>query len=102
VRRSRLDRTNPAAPPAAGAPREAPIWAPDTPAAAPSAPAGELDAEARLDLADLERGRTAALIAALGRLQLSLDLLDRRAGRIEERLGALEDALRRPATDGAG
>lgn len=42
------------------------------------------------DLRDLERGRTTALIAALGRLQLSVDLLTRNQQRaIDEQKAAI-------------
>lgn len=45
-------------------------------------------------LADLERGRTAALLAALGRVQVSLDVLNRKVGALDERLARLETAVR--------
>jgi hypothetical protein len=37
----------------------------------------------------LERGRTAALVAALGRVQMSLDLLARKVSRLEEAVRTL-------------
>ena len=46
---------------------------------------------------DLERGRTLALVAALGRLQMSLDVLQRQqkkhAEDVEARLARIERAL---------
>lgn len=64
------------------------------PAAEPPPP----PAEAAPDTdADLERGRTVALIAALGRLQMSVDLLARQQRKqhdaLVERLDRLERAL---------
>jgi hypothetical protein len=66
--------------------------------------------EPEYDDADLERGRTAALLGTLGRMQLQLDVLarDQAEGlrRIEDRLTALEQhlgalAVTRPADDPA-
>jgi len=45
-------------------------------------------------VADLERGRTAALLAALGRVQVSLDVLNRKVGALDERIARLENAVR--------
>lgn len=45
-------------------------------------------------LADLERGRTAALFAALGRIQVSLDVLNRKVGALDDRVARLENAVR--------
>ena len=45
-------------------------------------------------VADLERGRTAALFAALGRVQVSLDVLNRKVGALDERIARLENAVR--------
>ena len=42
--------------------------------------------------ADLERGVEVAVMAAIGRLQLSLDLLERRVERIEEALAGGSEA----------
>ncbi|MCA1824852.1 MAG: hypothetical protein ABR520_08665 [Mycobacteriales bacterium] len=57
-------------------------------------------AESGGDDADLERGRTAALISWLGRAQLSLDMLDRRVARLEEtvsrRLDRIESLVSQP------
>lgn len=47
---------------------------------------------------DLDRGRTVALLAALGRMQLSLDLLERRVANIE---AMLSDAVAEQAEEGA-
>jgi hypothetical protein len=46
------------------------------------------------DVADLERGRTAALLAAMGRLQVSIDLLTRKVGALDDRVARIETALR--------
>jgi hypothetical protein len=66
----------------------------DLPAAEPAEPPAA--AEPAAD-DDLERGRTLALIAALGRFQLSLDVLSRQHQRqseaIEERLDRIERRL---------
>lgn len=59
-----------------------PVHAPEP--AAPSA----------AEVADLERGRTAAMFAALGRIQVSLDVLNRKVGALDERLARLENAMR--------
>lgn len=45
-------------------------------------------------VADLERGRTAAMFAALGRIQVSLDVLNRKVGALDERMARLENAVR--------
>ena len=45
-------------------------------------------------VADLERGRTAAMVAALGRIQVSLDVLNRKVGALDERVARLENAVR--------
>lgn len=45
-------------------------------------------------LADLERGRTAAMFAALGRIQVSLDVLNKKVGALDERIARLENAVR--------
>jgi hypothetical protein len=45
-------------------------------------------------VADLERGRTAALLAALGRVQVSLDVLTRKVGSLDDRLARLENVVR--------
>lgn len=47
------------------------------------------------DVADLERGRTAAMFAALGRIQMSLDVLNRKIGALDERMARLENAVSR-------
>ena len=64
------------------------------PAAAAPPPAA---AEPAVDDADLERGRTLAVIAAIGRLQMSLDVLARQQKKhqeaVEERLARIERAL---------
>lgn len=63
----------------------------EPPAPAPAAP------EPEVDDADLERGRTLAVIAAIGRLQMSLDVLARQQKKhheaVEERLARIERAL---------
>ena len=65
----------------------------DDPAPAPPPPA----AVPEVDDADLERGRTLAVIAAIGRLQMSLDVLARQQKKhqeaVEERLARIERAL---------
>lgn len=48
---------------------------------------------AEFDRDDLDRGRTAALIATLGRVQLTLDLIERRLGRVEESIFDIRAAL---------
>jgi len=62
----------------------------EPPAAAPAEPVTPVDD-------DLERGRTLALLAALGRIQLSLDVLARQQQRhteaVEERLARIERRL---------
>ena len=54
-------------------------------------------AEPAEDEGDLERGRTLALVAALGRLQMSLDVLQRQQRKhhedVEARLTRIERAL---------
>lgn len=45
-------------------------------------------------VADLERGRTAAMFAALGRIQVSLDVLNRKVGALDDRVARLENAVR--------
>ena len=62
------------------------------PEPAPEAP--EQAVPSAEQLADLERGRTAALLAALGRVQVSLDVLNRKVGALDERLARLETAVR--------
>ena len=42
---------------------------------------------------DLERGRTTAMIAALGRVQLTLDLIERRLGRLEDAMVEIHETL---------
>lgn len=69
---------------------------PDAPAAeatpAPPPAVGDGDGDG-----DLERGRTLAVIAAIGRLQMSLDVLARQQKKhqesVEERLARIERAL---------
>jgi hypothetical protein len=74
--------------------RRAVDLSPVPPAEPPPAAAAEPPAP---DEDDLERGRTLALIAALGRFQLSLDVLSRQHQRqaeaIEERLDRIERRL---------
>lgn len=64
---------------------------------APVASATPPPAEPEADADDLERGRTLALVAALGRLQMSLDVLQRQQKKhqetVEERLARIERAL---------
>ena len=60
---------------------------PEPQAPEPVAPTAE-------QVADLERGRTAALFAALGRVQVSLDVLNRKVGALDERIARLENAVR--------
>ncbi|HWL35788.1 MAG TPA: hypothetical protein VNQ77_06320 [Frankiaceae bacterium] len=73
----------PAEPPPAAPPVEEP--------APPPAP------EPAVDDAELERGRTLAVIAAIGRLQMSLDVLARQQKKhqeaVEARLARIERAL---------
>lgn len=53
--------------------------------------------EPTVDDADLERGRTLAIIAAIGRLQMSLDVLARQQKKhqdaVEDRLARIERTL---------
>ena len=42
---------------------------------------------------DLDRGRTTAMIAALGRVQLTLDLIERRLGRVEDAVLEIGESL---------
>lgn len=58
-----------------------------TPVPEPSVPSAE-------QVADLERGRTAALMAALGRVQVSLDVLNKKVSALDERIARLENAVR--------
>lgn len=48
---------------------------------------------AELTTDDLERGRTTAMLATLGRVQLTLDLIERRLGRLEESVLDIRQAL---------
>jgi hypothetical protein len=43
---------------------------------------------------DIERGRTLALLAALGRMQLTLDLIGQRLSHVEEQLSRLSEPVR--------
>ena len=83
-----------------------PVWgrdrrsdaAPPEPSPEPSAPEPPpAAAEAPVDDAELERGRTLAVIAAIGRLQMSLDVLARQQKKhqeaVEDRLARIERAL---------
>jgi hypothetical protein len=80
VRRSRRDEQQDAAQAQPLVLRPAVTRRPDEPAeGSPGAERGSAEAE-------LERGRTVALISAIGRLQLSVDLIDARLRRIEESL----------------
>jgi len=67
------------------------------PAPAPAETAAQPAAVAAEDDGDLERGRTLALVAALGRLQMSLDVLARQQKKhhddVEARLARIERAL---------
>ena len=67
----------------------------DEPAAA--APPAPPEPEPAVDEDDLERGRTLALVAALGRMQMSLDVLQRQQRKhieaVEARLARIERAL---------
>lgn len=69
--------------------------APAEPVAPPPAPAEP--AAPTLDDAELERGRTLAVVAAIGRLQMSLDVLARQQKKhqenVEARLARIERAL---------
>jgi hypothetical protein len=60
-------------------------------------PGRSAEPEPEYDDADVERGRNAALLGALGRMQLRLDVLAREQAeglrRIEDRLTALEQHL---------
>jgi hypothetical protein len=56
--------------------------------------AQEQGAPSAEQVADLERGRTAALLAALGRVQVSLDVLNRKVGALDERIARLEISVR--------
>lgn len=58
------------------------------------ATAPETGAPSAADVADLERGRTAALFAALGRIQVSLDVLNRKVGALDDRIARLESSVR--------
>lgn len=58
----------------------------------PQAP--EPAAPTAAEVADLERGRTAALFAALGRIQVSLDVLNKKVGALDDRIARLENAVR--------
>jgi hypothetical protein len=61
----------------------------------PTAPA--TDTAPETDDADLERGRTLAVIAAIGRLQMSVDVLARQQKKhqeaVDDRLARIERAL---------
>jgi hypothetical protein len=63
----------------------------------PAAEPAPVAPETSDDDADLERGRTLALVAALGRLQMSLDVLARQQkahhDAVEARLARIERAL---------
>lgn len=72
--------------PEEAAPPVAPVPAGAGPAVAPPALDGGLQA-------DVERGRTTAMLAGVGRLQLTVDLLERQVRRCEERIAVLEDRL---------
>ena len=87
MRRSKQTAEEPApdaAPPSSPAPRVQPAR-PEPVSPPPPPPA--LSAE------DLDRGRTAALIATLGRVQLTLDLIERRLGRLEDAVLDIQDIL---------
>lgn len=62
------------------------------PEPAPQAP--DTGAPSAADVADLERGRTAALLAALGRIQVALDVMNRKVGALDDRIARLENAVR--------
>lgn len=63
--------------------------------------AGAAAEDAADSLDDLERGRTAALLAALGRLQLRVDVLAKQQEQVLDRLvTAVEGLERRLATGG--
>ena len=79
-------------------PPEPPPAPPAPPAAVPApAPQPPTAAEQAADDADLERGRTVALIAALGRLQMSMDVMYRQQKKhqedVEARLARIERAV---------
>lgn len=57
-------------------------------------PQQEQGAPSAEQVADLERGRTAALLAALGRVQVSLDVLNKKVGALDERIARLENSVR--------
>lgn len=69
----------------------------DAPPAEPAPAVAPEPAEPPVDDADLERGRTLALVAAIGRLQMSLDVLARQQKKhhevVEARLARIERAL---------
>jgi hypothetical protein len=63
-----------------------PVWHRERAEAEPATPVD--DEEASVD-----RGRTVALLAALGRMQMSLDILARQQKAVEQRLARIERAL---------
>jgi hypothetical protein len=73
-----------------------PAWKRPDRRAEPAAPEASAP-EPHLDDDDLERGRTLAVIAAIGRLQMSLDVLARQQKKhqesVEARLARIERAL---------
>ncbi|HEU0132111.1 MAG TPA: hypothetical protein VFQ85_14070 [Mycobacteriales bacterium] len=101
--RRRAQAAEPAAPPEPAEPA-APPAPPEPEPAPPPAPAPTPSPDAEADAGDLERGRTVALIAALGRLQMSVDLLARQQRKqhdaLLERLDRLERARYGEGTDG--
>lgn len=80
------------------APAPAPVEEPAPPAEPPPAdPPPAPAAAVQVDAEELDRGRTLAVIAAIGRLQMSLDVLTRQQKKhqdaVEERLARIERAL---------
>jgi hypothetical protein len=51
---------------------------------------------------DLDRGRTVSLLAALGRMQLSLDLIERRVANVEAMLSSFADEAEEPVEASMG
>jgi hypothetical protein len=64
-------------------PRETPAPEPAAPEEAPEAPEAPAAAPADDEALALERGRTAAVVAALGRMQMSIDILSRKVAALE-------------------
>lgn len=64
-----------------------PVWRRTEAEPAPAAPEPDAETEA------VDRGRTVALLAALGRMQMSLDVLAKRQQAIDARLARIERTL---------